>query len=467
MIIENSRIAGITLGTYTPEPDVNVTIAADAHVMDLTGYHVMPGVVDTHAHFGTLSQAPDQSYVNKLWLGHGVTTVREVGCMGNGLELVSSEAQRSAQDRITAPRIVPYVRFGQGGEGVINGKQAAAWVSWVAGQGAKGVKFFGAAPEQFKAALAECNRLGLGSACHHSPQYMPRVNALISARWGLRSVEHHYGLAEAMLTGSTVQRYEPDYNYMDEPDRFLNAGAVWLQSVEPGSQVWENVLNEFLSLGTTLSPTFNIYIAARDAARARTYEWHEDYTAPQLWDFYSPNPKSHGSFQNDWTTSKEAIWRHAYQRWMAFVNDYKNKGGRVTAGSDSGFIYSTYGFGIIQELELLQEAGFDPLEVVKAATLNGAELLDLADELGTLAPGKLADIIVVKENPLANFKVLYGSGHLRMTSDGMQRTQGVVYTIKNGIVYDAGKLREDVKEQVVQEWKQQGRYDQRPRTTRP
>ena len=58
--------------------------------------------------------------------------------------------------------------------------------------------------------------------------------------------------------------------------------------------------------------------------------------------------------------------------WFKLVNDYKKMGGRVTTGSDSGFIYQTYGFGYINELELLQEAGFHPLEVIQAATMNGA-----------------------------------------------------------------------------------------------
>ncbi len=60
---------------------------------------------------------------------------------------------------------------------------------------------------------------------------------------------------------------------------------------------------------------------------------------------------------------------------MAFLNEYKNRGGRVTTGSDSGFIYKLYGFDYIRELELLQEAGFHPLEVIRAATFNGAEAL--------------------------------------------------------------------------------------------
>jgi hypothetical protein len=65
---------------------------------------------------------------------------------------------------------------------------------------------------------------------------------------------------------------------------------------------------------------------------------------------------------------------------MSFVNDYKNAGGRVAVGDDAGFIYKLFGFAWVRELELLQEAGFHPLEVVRSATLSGAEVLGMADK---------------------------------------------------------------------------------------
>ena len=85
-------------------------------------------------------------------------------------------------------------------------------------------------------------------------------------------------------------------------------------------------------------------------------------------------------------------------------------GGRVTTGSDSSFIYQTYGFRCVNELEMLQEAGFHPLEVIQAATMNGA--LTLAEPKGTspdfgvVRAGMLADMVIVDQNPLENFKVL-------------------------------------------------------------
>ena len=97
-------------------------------------------------------------------------------------------------------------------------------------------------------------------------------------------------------------------------------------------------------------------------------------------------------------------------------------------------------------MELLRESGFHPLEVIRSATLNGAEALGWDDKIGSIQIGKLADFVIVEENPLKNLKVLYGTGAVRLTKDNeVVRAGGVKYTIKDGIVYDAKKLLADVK----------------------
>ena len=139
---------------------------------------------------------------------------------------------------------------------------------------------------------------------------------------------------------------------------------------------------------------------------------------------------------------------------MAFINEYKNRGGRVTTGSDSGFIYKLYGFDYIRDLELLQEAGFHPLEAIRAATMHGAQLLHEPTnrrlEFGIVKPGLLADLVIVPENPVANLKVLYGTGAIKLNDQTNQpeRVGGIKYTIKDGIVYDAKKLLADVEKMV-------------------
>ena len=189
--------------------------------------------------------------------------------------------------------------------------------------------------------------------------------------------------------------------------------------------------------------------------RAREAEWHGIYTLPSLWQFYQPSRTSHGSYWFDWTTQDEIEWKQNYRIWMTFLNEYKNRGGRVCTGSDSGFIYKLYGFAYIRELELLQEAGFHPLEVIRAATLCGAETLHeprgLGIDFGLIKPGMLADLVVVEENPVHNLKVLYGTGTTKLDEDGNPiRVGGVKYTIKDGIIYDAKRLLADVARMVAE-----------------
>ncbi|MEM9527269.1 MAG: amidohydrolase family protein, partial [Bacteroidota bacterium] len=291
--------------------------------------------------------------------------------------------------------------------------------------------------------------IGLGSACHHAQMDVGRWNVLHSARAGLTSMEHWYGLPEALFEDRTVQDYPVDYNYLNEQDRFGEAGRLWQQAAKPHTPHWNAVMEELLELDFTINPTFNIYDANRDVMRARNADWHREFTLPSLWQFYQPSRISHGSYWHKWGTEQEVDWKRNYQLWMTFINAYKNKGGRVTAGSDSGYIYQLYGFGYIRELELLREAGFHPLEVIRSATLYGAEAIGMDDQIGTIEPGKLADLVIVAENPLADLKVLYGTGATRLDEDGeVTTTKGVRYTVKDGIVYDAQKLKEAVKEMV-------------------
>lgn len=265
-------------------------------------------------------------------------------------------------------------------------------------------------------------------------------------------MEHWYGLPEALFDDRTVQDYPLDYNYNNEQHRFEEAGKLWQQAAAPYSDHWNAVMNELIELDFSLVPTFNIYEASRDLQRARRAEWHEDYTMPSLWEFYQPSKISHGSYWHYWGTEQEVAWKKNYQLWMTFINEYKNRGGRVCAGSDSGFIFQLYGFAYIRELELLREAGFHPLEIIRAATLNGAEALGMENEIGTVAVGKRADFVLVEENPLENLKVLYGTGAIKLTDNNeVIRVGGVKYTIKDGIIYDARALLQDVKDMVAQE----------------
>lgn len=454
IVVKQNRITEIQTVGY-PGVAINAErrpkLESGGKELNCEGMYLMPGFIDMHGHIGG-NQAPDAEYVFKLWMGHGITTIRDPSA-GNGLNWVLSHKENSSKNTITAPRILAYTAFGQGSSGKIStAEQARTWVQENAKKGADGIKFFGASPEVMDAALRENKKLGLRSACHHAQVDVARWNVLSSARAGLTSMEHWYGLPEALFTDRTIQDFRPDYNYQNEQHRFSEAGKLWKQAAPPYSDHWNKVMNELLSLDFTLDPTFNIYEASRDLHRARRAEWHEEYTLPKLWTFYQPSKISHGSYWHFWGTEEEVNWRENYRLWMTFVNEYKNRGGRVTTGSDSGFIFQLYGFAYIRELELLREAGFHPLEVIRSATLYGAQALGKEKEIGSVEIGKLADFAIVEENPLQNLQVLYGTGAIKLTDDNeVVRVGGVKYTVKDGIIYDAKKLLADVRKMVADE----------------
>ena len=121
---------------------------------------------------------------------------------------------------------------------------------------------------------------------------------------------------------------------------------------------------------------------------------------------------------------------------------------------------------------MLQEAGFHPLEVIQSATMNGALTLFEPQrkpiEFGVVRPGLLADMVIVDQNPLQNFKVLYGSGAVRLNEKTGRAEQvgGIRFTIKDGIVYDARQLLADVAAMVEKQKKERAGKTTTPASAR-
>jgi imidazolonepropionase-like amidohydrolase len=459
IVIENNRITNIASVGY---PGVRIDTAGRprnaTREIDGTGMYVLPGLVDLHVHQGTRQKAPESEYYNKLWLAHGITSVRGVPFASYAYSI--GEKRRSETNEITAPRYWVYQRPGTGwpkGQ-VQNPEQAREWVRWLAQNGGDGIKLGAERPDIMAALLDEAKKLGLGSTAHLQQTGVAQMNADEATRLGLQTVTHFYGLFESMYENNSVQPWPVDMNYNNEQDRFSQVARQW-SLVKPGGEKWNALLNRFKERDVTLDPTMVAYLTGRDMFHHMNAPWHQKYTLPTLWAYYQPNRTNHGSYWYYWTTWDEVAWRNFYRVWMQFLNDYKNMGGRVTASSDAGFIYNTPGFSTIQEMELLQEAGFHPLEVIRGATLHAAETLFRPKgrevELGVVRRGALADILIVDQNPVANLKVLYGIGALKLNDETgkPEWVGGVKYTIKDGIVYDAKQLLADVAAMVDEQRK--------------
>lgn len=453
IVVEGSRIIDIVgVGVPGVPIDPDRRPGGAAREIDAEGWFALPGFVDIHVHTGGVPKAPEAEYVYKLWLAHGITTTRGVGY--GPVDWSLHERERSARNEITAPRMFVYARPGTGWDrgAVQTPEQARAWARWAAERGIDGMKLglSGESAGVLAALLDEGAALGLGSTAHLAQTVVASTDARDAARMGLGTLTHYYGLFEALYDGHDVQPWPPEFNYSNEQHRFGQVARQWDMIHPPGSPEWDGLVQELLDHGLVLDPTMTAYLASRDVMRERTAEWHDTYTLPSLWDFYQPSRTNHGSYFYEWTTWDETAWRNFFELWMRFLNDYKNAGGRVTVSSDAGYIYNLMGFSTIQEMELLQEAGFHPLEVIRAATMHGAETLyepaGRPIEVGVLRPGLLADIVLVEENPVADLKVLYGTGVVRLNDETgeAERRGGVRYTIKDGIVYDAKALLADV-----------------------
>ena len=456
LVVSQDRITEIASVGYPKVPiGERGRPAKGSREIDATGMYVTPGFVDLHVHCGG-AQATDPDYVYKLWLAHGVTTVRGVPCGSMDWDL--QQRDLSAKNQIVAPRIFSYHRpfTGEGWDRSRpqSPERAREWVRFAANKGVDGLKLGAYDPEIMAALLDEAKKLGLGSTAHLDQMGVVRMNALQASRLGLGTLTHYYGLFESLLKDTTVQPYPVTHNYNDEQHRFGQVARLWDKIHPQGSERWNALITEWVERGFVLDPTMTIYSAGRDVMRMRQAEWHDKYTLASLWDFYQPNRIAHGSYWFDWTTEDEIAWKNFYRVWMSFLNDFKNAGGRVTTGSDSGFIYQTYGFGYILELEMLQEAGFHPLEVLRAATLHGAQTLHepkgRSIDFGILRQGLKADLVLTKENPLQNFKTLYGTGAVRVNDavNKPERVGGIDFVVKDGIVYDARKLLAEVAAKV-------------------
>jgi hypothetical protein len=438
------------------------------HEIDATGMYVLPGFVDVHGHNGDPGKAPNATYGYRLWLAHGVTTVRGVSLYFGNEAMSRSDRERSAANTIVAPRLYDYVAIGDWPNGdVSTPDQARAFVRWAAARGYHGLKFFNSEPPAtMAAALDEARRLRLGTVGHLGQGGVAEVNADRATEMGLHGVTHFYGHFESLLRDRRLPSYPSDYNMLDEQWRFSQVARLADQIHEPGGPEWRAYLDRLIERRVFLSPTLNIYSAGRDVMRARTAEWHQRYTLPSLQRFFDPSRVHHGSYFWDWTTADEIAWRRFYGPYMRLMNDYKNLGGRVTVGSDPGYIYQGWGFSYVAELEMLQEAGFSPLEVIQAATINGArEIFEPRGEeppFGRVQQGMLADLVIVPGNPLSNLKLLYGTGHMRLNPQTQQveRVGGVRWTIKDGIVYDAPALLESVARMVEEQRAREGRQAQ-------
>ncbi len=448
--VENGLIAqvGPVPRGWTPDAEI-----------DGTGRYVMPGMISSHVHLQDERAGIPQpiQYELNLYLAAGATTIRT---SGDPWEKAKEWRAQSAAHTLVAPRMFLYERIWSS-----NGAHTATLIRegirYAKKEGVDGLKLSGMDRDLAEAFMDEAKRQGLRTQIHIA---VDETTAKDWAELGVTSIEHFYGIADAALDG--IQNFPPEHNASNEIHRFARAGELFIQP-NLNRKKLSDVLDLMVKNNVTWCPTMYAYVASRDVIRAQNVPWFKEYLHPTLEQYFKPNLKDHGAYLIGWTNTQEVRWKKDFQVWMEALKEFGLKGGNIAVGDDSGFIYSIYGFGHVHEMELLEEAGFHPLEVIKMATVNGAKLIGMQDRLGRVRQGFIADLLVVNGNPIENLRLLNPYGTEVMTYDGkvvnnyipiaqgdpkvkLAHGGGIEWTIKDGIPYHVPTLMKEVKEMVAQ-----------------
>ena len=420
-------------------------------IVDGHGMYVIPGLVEMHAHLprpNLLYGPRSLDYALRLYLGHGITTVRDAGSDA-GIEILLAHRRLVDANQAPGPRMVLCLRWPQPLRHWDEGntpEKARLMVQKFKAMGADCIKISkspGQYPDVLEAAVDEGKKLGMFTM---TDLKVSETNAVVASSAGVKSIEHWYGVPDAALNGS--QNFPTDYNYWNELDRFRYAGMLWSEA-DRNPEKLSGVIDLMIKNGTNWDPTMSVYEDNRDWWRRAGMPVKETLMHPNEV-AAGPDSNAHGAFKTEWKTSDEINWKKNFAIWMRWVKTFHERGGLLTAGSDEGGIG---GIMLVRELELMQEAGIHPIDVIKVATTNAYQTMGMKDFCGVRV-GCKADLAVVNGNPIDNFKVMYGRGYgfYGLVPRGEQwKHGGVAWTIKDGILFDAQALLREVEGYVEQE----------------
>ena len=407
VVISGNRIAAVG-------PDGEVDIPGGAQVMDLAGHTVIPGMVGLHNHLFYTAAGGRSAQLTysapRLYLGSGVTTVRTTGSRQPYAELnlrAEIEAGREPGPRIHIT--APYITAGGGISGMTmleSPEQARRFVRYWAAEGATWLKAYtNIRTDELSAVIDEAHKQGIKVTGH-----LCSVSFTEAVGLGIDNIEH--GLA-------TNSDYSPGRG-RDECPRTLWDDAVSIDVHGPEAQAtFQTMIDAGVAMTSTLA-VYELFIQGRPTRDARSL----DAMAPAVRQDYLAQKA-----QIDEIGRAEADFLTA----MAYEKAFYDAGGLLAAGVDpTGNGGALPGYGDQRNYELLSEGGFAPHEVVQVLSANGARVLDLFDDLGTIEAGKIADLVVMSGDLTADPSVI----------------RNVTVVFKDGVGYDSAKLLEDVRGRV-------------------
>lgn len=403
LVIKNATIVDVHSGKLKPNQSIVVTnnkitkiehsdkvsIPDKAQSFDATGQYIIPGLWDMHVHLST--QNSEHEYAFPLLLDNGVTGVRDMGAALENIDLWNKSIKNGAP----APRIV---YAGQTlnklpGNGIpphmlsLNTEEDARnAVRKMVDKGADHIKIYSNLPEMLtKAVFDEAKKYKIPVVGHLPNQ----VTAAEASEMGMKSMEHLVGL---FIATSSIEK-----ELLGDPK-----------------------LEEFNSLIEAQNKAFIMYDPQRAEKLFQTFIKNKTWQVPTLVALKNPSCKDIDlrakyvptQYQEQWIQIIKEI-KESQEMYSTYSLNCVKLTGRMNAagvpllaGTDSVFGVPNMIFGISlhDELELLVKAGLSPLQALQAATINPAKYLEREKDLGSVEEGKLADLVVLKANPLANIK---------------------------------------------------------------
>lgn len=376
VIVEGNRITAVV-------PASTARMPSGARVIDGRGKFLIPGLWDMHVHTAIVSGRE----LLALYVANGVTGVRD---MAGDWAILTGWRKEIAAGRLVGPRIVASGPYLEGGDVPIphiltrNPMEGRAGVDSLVALGVDFIKVHGQLNREVYFAIAQRARARGIPFAGHVPISVGSANASDS---GQKSIEHLLAIPVPCTPAESIA-LAPRYRVQSA------LGRCSSQDLTP-------LYARFVRNGTWVTPTF---VAAYEIA-----EWPNKSVPGDTLAHYLPEAvrKFVGEIfpmPDSIPPGADSVGRAMFAKRLAQVGTMRRAGVRILAGTDAPLRNSPPGFGLHEELMLLVRGGLPPLEALRSATIEPARFLGMADSLGTIAPGKLADLVLLEANPLVDVR---------------------------------------------------------------